>query len=129
TSAPGVHSSPGIPSPTTFRPQRFARSRRLAPPRALRVCFAALPCPGFRSRGLIPPTEPRHLVGGRYPRAVGAARLPVARRQPASRRPQGLALVRSPLWPARLFTPPSLVSPPAFSVSLGRFTRTWAVPS
>ena len=53
TSARGVHCSPGFPSPTVFRPQRFARSRRLAPPRASRVCFAALPCPGFRFRGCL----------------------------------------------------------------------------
>ena len=81
----------GVPVPTMFRPQRFARSRRLAPPHALRVCFAAQPCPGFLLQGVdssslaVPPR------GGRYPRAVGAARLPVARRQRTSRRPQGLA--------------------------------------
>jgi hypothetical protein len=99
TSTRGVHNSPGIPRPTMFRPQRFARSRRLTPPRALRACFIALPCPGFSLQGLLPPFEPHHLVGGRYPRAVGVARLPVARRQRTSRRPQGLALVRSPLCP------------------------------
>jgi hypothetical protein len=81
TSTRGVLYSPGIPRPTMFRPQRFARSRRLAPPRALRACFIALPCPGFSLQGLLPPFEPHHLVGGRYPRAVGVACLPVARRQ------------------------------------------------
>jgi hypothetical protein len=114
TSTRGVHSSTGHPSPTVFRPQRFARSRRLAPPRALRVCFTALPCPGFRSKGLLPPSEPYHLVGGLDLRAVGGVRLPVARRQRTTRRPRGLALVQSPQCPTRLFTPPAPVSLPAF---------------
>jgi len=114
TSTRGIHTSTRHPSPTVFRPQRFARSRRLAPPRALRVCFAALPCPGFRSKGLLPPSEPYHLVGGLDPRAVGGVRLPVARRQRTTRRPQGRALVQSPRCPTWLFTPPSPVSLPAF---------------
>jgi hypothetical protein len=80
TSALGVHCPPGIPCPSAFRPQRFARSRRFAPPCALRIYFAALPCPGFSLQGFPPPAWPHHLVGGRYPRAVGAAacRLPGA---------------------------------------------------
>jgi len=73
TSTRGVHSSPGIPCPMTFRPQRFARSRRFAPPRASRIYFAALPCPGFSLQGFPPLAWPHHLVGGRCPRAVGAA--------------------------------------------------------
>jgi hypothetical protein len=122
----GVHSPPGIPSPTTFRPQRFARSRRLAPPRVLRVCFAALPCPGFRFKGLLPPSEPYHLVGGHDPRAVGAIRLPVARRQRTSRRPQGRALVQSPQCPTKLFTSPSPVSLLAFfQTPSGYSQRPW----
>src|SRR3989337_1014362 len=55
-------------------------------------------------QGLHPPSEPYHLVGGRGPRPVGAVRLPVARRQRTSRRPQGRALVQSPRCPATLFT-------------------------
>jgi hypothetical protein len=61
-----------------FRPQRFARSRRFAPPLALRACFIALPCPGFSLQGFVPTFQPHHLVGDRSPRVVGAAacRLP-----------------------------------------------------
>jgi hypothetical protein len=35
TSACEVHDLPGFPYPTTFRPQRFSRSRRFAPSRTL----------------------------------------------------------------------------------------------
>jgi hypothetical protein len=72
--------SAGIPGPPQFRPQRFARSRRLAPRSALPACFIRLPRPGFALQGLPPPNQPYHLVGGRSLRAVGAVRLsPVAR--------------------------------------------------
>lgn len=70
----------GIPGPPLFRPQRFARSRRLAPRSALPACFIRLPRPGFALQGLPPPNQPYHLVGGRSLLAVGAVRLsPVAR--------------------------------------------------
>jgi hypothetical protein len=80
TSTRGVHVSPGIPSPTTFRPQRFARSRRLAPPRALRVCFAALPCPGFRFKGCLlrPSRTSSSPAVTSAPLAPSACRLPGA---------------------------------------------------
>src|SRR5687767_12478863 len=72
--------SAGIPGPPLFRPQRFARSRRLAPRSALPACFIRLPRPGFALQGLPPPNQPYHLVGGRSLRAVGAVRLsPVTR--------------------------------------------------
>jgi hypothetical protein len=51
TLAREVHSPSGFPHPTTFRPQRFSRSRRLAPPRTLRACFIPLPRPGFALQG------------------------------------------------------------------------------
>ena len=38
----------------TVRPRRFSRPRRFAPPRALRVCFAPQPRPGFTFQGLFP---------------------------------------------------------------------------
>jgi hypothetical protein len=40
------------PMPDWFRPRRFARPRRLAPPPALRVCFAPLPRTGFTLQGV-----------------------------------------------------------------------------
>jgi hypothetical protein len=58
TSTRGVHLPPGVPHPTMFRPQRFARSRRFAPPRALRACFIALPRPGFSLQGFPPTIRP-----------------------------------------------------------------------
>jgi len=60
----------------TVRPQRFSRSRRFAPPRALRVCFAPLPRPGFTSQGVVPAAQPERLIGAPYPLVVGGSRLP-----------------------------------------------------
>lgn len=71
TSARGVHSPTGIPGPSTFRPQRFARSRRFAPPQPCALVSSRCRVQGARSRGC-PTLQPHHLVGDRYPRAVGA---------------------------------------------------------
>jgi len=49
-----VHLPASIPSSPTFRPQRFARSRRLSPRRTLQICFTLLPRPGFPLRGYTP---------------------------------------------------------------------------
>lgn len=46
----------GRPKPASFRPRRFSRPRRLAPPAALWVCFTPQPRPGFTLQGL-PPTR------------------------------------------------------------------------
>jgi hypothetical protein len=46
----------GIPGPPMFRPQRFTRSRRLAPRSTLQTCFILLPRPGFLLQGFPPPT-------------------------------------------------------------------------
>jgi hypothetical protein len=71
SSPEGSEHLPGFPSPSrhqpvestsrrasqfspTFRPQRFARSRRLAPPRTLQAYFILLPRPGFASQGFSP---------------------------------------------------------------------------
>jgi hypothetical protein len=54
TRAYGVHLPPGFPGPTTFRPQRFSRSRRLPPPCTARACFIPLPRPGFTLQGVSP---------------------------------------------------------------------------
>jgi len=85
------------PGPPSFRPQRFARSRRLTPRCTLQVCFALLPRPGFSLRGSSPdPAAPPRRWP--CPRAVGAVSLsPVARRRQAtSRRPQDLVPGRDP---------------------------------
>jgi len=94
TSTGGIHRN-GHPKPASFRPRRFSRPRRLAPPPALRVCFAPQPRPGFRSPGGFPPTQPYRLVDGPYPRRWLAARCPVVA-HPAPRafaRLQGLLCV------------------------------------
>jgi len=50
TSTGGVHVR-GHPRPASFRPRRFSRPRRLAPPPALRVYFTPQPRPGFTLQG------------------------------------------------------------------------------
>jgi hypothetical protein len=89
SSSPPAMSVPGSPS---FRPQRFSRSRRLAPRRALQACFILLPRPGFALQGLPPPIQGNHLVGGPSLLAVGAACLSsvTRRHQHTSRRPRGV---------------------------------------
>jgi hypothetical protein len=73
TPARGVHSSPGFPYPTSVRPQRFSRSRRLTPPRALRACFIPQPRPGFTLQGLSPP--PSRLVSSTSRSLMSLARV------------------------------------------------------
>ena len=48
------HDPPGSPPGSSFRPRRFSRPRRFAPPPTLRVCFAPLPRPGFALQGIVP---------------------------------------------------------------------------
>lgn len=71
-SRPSPH-PPGIPCPTSFRPQRFARSRRFPPRPTLRIYFATLPCPGFSLQGFASHDPAAMVLAIRYPRAVGAA--------------------------------------------------------
>lgn len=116
-----------VPGSSSFRPQRFSRSRRLAPRRALQACFILLPRPGFALQGLPPPTRLDHLVSGPSLPAVGAARLcPVARpRQLTSRRPRGvhrtgIRNVRGGVSPGRTsVSPRAICSFGLRSVSLG----------
>jgi hypothetical protein len=54
TTARGVHSTASFPLSPTFRPQRFARSRRLTPPRTSQACFILQPRPGFALQGFSP---------------------------------------------------------------------------
>jgi hypothetical protein len=93
--------STSIPGPSMFRPQRFSRSRRLAPRCPLQACFILLPRPGFSLQGVTPPTQPNHLVDGPSLRAVGTYRLPpvARRRQQPVRRPRGLDPSRDPQHP------------------------------
>jgi hypothetical protein len=54
TPAHEVHSMTSFPSSPTFRPQRFSRSRRLAPSRTLQAYFVLQPRPGFALQGFSP---------------------------------------------------------------------------
>jgi hypothetical protein len=53
----GVHYPAAFPTPPTFRPQRFSRSRRLAPPRTSRACFIPQPRMRFPLQGFPPATS------------------------------------------------------------------------
>jgi hypothetical protein len=46
----------GFPRPARFRPRRFSRPRRLAPPCTLRVYFTPQPRSGFALQGVSPST-------------------------------------------------------------------------
>jgi hypothetical protein len=77
---------------------------------------------GSRSRGFL--LQPgRTTFRWPLPSRRWRRRLPVARLQRTSRRPQGLAPDRSPQCPTGLLGPPSPVSPPAFFNSLGLVSR------
>ena len=67
---------------STFHPQRFARSRRLAPPRTLRACFIAQPCPGFSLQGFVPTIQ--RLTSSVKPTLASLATLPTGCPAPAN---------------------------------------------
>ena len=68
------HGVDGDASPTSLRPQVFATSRRLAPSRAFRVCFAPVTLLGLLPfRGFSPP-DAEHLSAGRAPLDVAPER-------------------------------------------------------
>ncbi len=47
-----------VPASSSFRPQRFSRSRRFPPPLASWACFIPLPRPGFTLQGFLPAAQP-----------------------------------------------------------------------
>ena len=65
-----VHLPPGIPCPTTFRPQRFSRSRRVTPSHTFAGLFHPTAASGIRSSGVLLAAKPAHLIGGSCPRVV-----------------------------------------------------------
>ncbi len=106
-------------SRSSVRPQRFSRSRRLAPLSALRVCFTPQPRSGFTFQGLHPATEPDHLVDGPFPLAVvqltSAGEFPL-RRRPQPPRLQGLHPGSNPRSPSECLALPTPRSPPRFQL-------------
>jgi hypothetical protein len=106
-------------SRSSFRPQRFSRSRRLVPLSALRVCFTPQPRPGFTFQGFAPAAEPHHLIDGRCPLAVTrptpAAELPRRRRHRPPRL-QGFDPGSSSRLPTGCLAPPTPPSPLRFQL-------------
>lgn len=109
TSTGRVHSR-GHPRPTSFRPRRFSRPRRLAPRPALRVCFTPLPRPGFAPQGFSSPHS-------RTSSSLAVALLSLAP-DPCSRLPRS---ARTVCPPTGLFSVrPIRCSPTGFSRRLAR---------
>jgi len=76
TSHARSHFSRDFPSLTTFRPQAFAASRRLAPRTCLRACFIPQPRPGFDLfRGFSPARSHPSSSEGACPLAVVSSSL------------------------------------------------------
>jgi hypothetical protein len=75
TGAREVHSTPGFPHPTTFRPQRFSRSRRVTPSHAVVGLFHPTATSGIRSSGVFLATKPARLIAESCPLAVAESRL------------------------------------------------------
>jgi hypothetical protein len=98
TSTCGVHVREH-PKLTSFRPRRFSRPRRFAPPPALRVCFTPQPRPGFALQGF--PLRRSRTTSSVAVALVSSDRHSCRRLAPAAPelrpRLQGLAPRRSPL--------------------------------
>jgi hypothetical protein len=67
----------GIPLPPSFRPQRFSRSRRFAPPKYRAGLFHPTATSGIRSSGVFPAAKPSCLIDKPYSHAACGFRLPV----------------------------------------------------
>ena len=109
----------GSHAPQPFRPRRFSRPRRLAPPPGSWVCFTPLPRPGFALQGFSPRPQPRRLVGDAVPsRRLAPRRCRCChRRHVAAPRPQGFesaveSVIAAPGFSHRDDPLPSWASPP-----------------
>jgi hypothetical protein len=129
TSACGVHYRASFPVlALTVRPQRFSRSRRLAPPHTLRVCFAPQPRPGFTFQGFSPAAKPGRLVGDPCPPVVRRLLPPTELPrwcQLQSPRLQGLDPGSDPKPPPECLAPPTLRSPPRFQLPRDFLRTPW----
>jgi len=98
--SPAASTLAGFPGPASFRPRRFSRPRRFAPPPASRVCFAPLPRPGFALQGFAPPRASARAFARRCPLAVSTASGPSSAAESptvprgAADSPPGLSLLR-----------------------------------
>jgi hypothetical protein len=104
--------------PPPFRPRRFTRPRRFAPPSGSWVCFTPLPRPGFALQGMslarsrAVSSTSRALSSLAPPRCSGCPK-----RHTSSPRPQGFSSVRetvvaTPGFSRRRSSIPSWASPP-----------------
>jgi hypothetical protein len=73
-----------FPRPTTFRPQRFSRSRRVPPSRTVAGLFHPTATSGIRSSGVFPAARPARLIGESCPHAVTELLLTASRPAAAS---------------------------------------------
>jgi hypothetical protein len=89
----GVHLPTGFQGPSTFRPQRFSRSRRVAPPPAFAGLFHPTAASGIRTPGGFPAAKSAHLIGESCPLVVTKLLLPAS----------CLAGARSTRFPFRAF--------------------------
>jgi hypothetical protein len=109
TSASRVHQPMSFPRSSSFRPQRFSRSRRLAPLDALWACFIPLPRPGFTPQGLSP--QPSHRDSSPRRPLVSLTALASSRVAPTvqllSSRLQGVDPGCDPLRGAKCLAPPT----------------------
>jgi hypothetical protein len=108
----------GVPLPPPFRPRRFSRPRRFAPPPALWVCFTPQPRPGFALQGFsLSHSRATSSVVRALP-SVGDSSLPAVahQRHVLSPRPQGLAPCESPLPTLRCLAAAPARSPPGLSL-------------
>jgi len=132
TEACEVHSTPGFPHPTTFRPQRFSRSRRFAPPHAVVGLFHPTATSGIRSSGVFLATKPARLIAESVPscrcRASPHGGLP-HRCQLHSPRLQGVHPGSDPLRPGGGLGLPATRSPPGLSTPAGFSPAALETPS
>jgi hypothetical protein len=131
TPAREVHSIASFPHSPTSRPQRFSRSRRLTPSRALQACFILLPRPGFALQGFSPlPSRlaSRRVVPSCRCRDSPTGELP-RRGQILPPQLQGFDPGSDPLRPTGGLDLPTTRSPPGLSTPAGFSPGTLATPS
>jgi hypothetical protein len=126
-----VHLPASFPPWPMFRPQRFARSRRLPPSRTLQACFILLPRPGFALQGFspLPSHSPRRrAVPSCRSAEVSSQRVaPLVPVSPAP--PSGLCSEQRSVVADQRLNLPTTRSPPALSTPAGFSSNTLVTPS
>lgn len=116
TSVHEVHLPASFPPWPMFRPQRFARSRRLPPSRTLQACFILLPRPGFALQGVSPLPSRLASSASRALVSFGGSLLPASCPAGASSsRPAFRALLRAAIRCSRPAVKPAGYSIPSYA--------------